>query len=136
MVVAQDAWQMELVTQAARRAFFPPELLQIRCLDDEDWAGPEIHFLSIGEIRQPIPRRDLGGWTWESRLEQAIYARTGHEIKVVELLAEFGELSTNQIKAALKEGVKGRTTQRALTALLKAETNRNGGRLDESTCIG
>ena len=119
MVVAQDAWQMELVTQAARRAFFPPELLQIRCLDDVYWAGPEIHFQSMGEIRQPIPRRDLGGWTWGSRLEQAIYARTGHDIKVVGLLAEFGELSTNQIKAALKEGEKGRTTQRALTALLK-----------------
>ena len=118
-VVAQDAWQTELVTQAARRAFFPPELLRIRCLDDEDWAGAEIFFQSQGEVWQPIRSRDLGGWTWESRLKQSIYAMTGHEISVVELLAEFGELSANQIKAALKEGENGRTTQRALTALLK-----------------
>ena len=118
IVVAQDAWQLELVTQAARRAFFPPELLQIRCLDDGDWALPEIHLQSIGEVRQPLRGRDLGGWTWVARLEQSIYARTGYEIRVVELLAEFGELSANQIKAAFKEGEKGRTTQRALTALL------------------
>ena len=132
LVAAQDAWQVELVTQAARRAFFPPELLQIRCLDDEDWAVPEIHFQSIGEVRQPIRGRDLGGWTWESRLNQSIYARTGHEIRVVELLAEFGELSANQIKAAFKEGEKGRTTQRALTDLFdeKITERRRLGRVN------
>lgn len=117
IVVAQDAWQQELVTQAARRAFFPPELLQIRCLDDGDWAGAGIFFQSQGEVRQPIRGRDLGGWTWVARLEQSIYARTGHEIKVVELLAEFGELSANQLKAGFKEGETGRTTQRALNSL-------------------
>ena len=120
VVIAMDSWQKELVTQAARRAFFPPQFLQIWSPDDGHWPGPDEVMPSQGEIRQSVPRRDLGGWSWEARLEQAIYAKTGSEVEVLELLAEWGELFTNWIKKARGEGLEGRTTQRALTSLRAA----------------
>ena len=120
LVIPMDSWQKELVRQAVRRAFFPPQLLQIWSLDDGHWPGPDGLMPSQGEIRQPVPRRDLGGWSWEARLEQAIYAKTGSEVEVLRLLAEWGELSTNWIKEARGERPDGRTTQRALTKLLGA----------------
>ena len=118
LVIAKDSWQKELVRQAARRAFFPPQFLQIWSPGDGQWPGPDDLIPSIGEIRQPVPRRDLGGWSWEARLEQAIYAKTGSEVEVLEFVAEWGELSANWMKEARGESPEGRTTQRALTRLL------------------
>ena len=117
LILAMDSWQKELVSQAVRRAFIPPELLRIWSPDDGQWPGPDEVMPCHGEIRQSVPRRDLGGWPWEARLKQAIHTKTGSEIEVLELLAEWGELSMNWIKKARGEGVVGRTTQRALTNL-------------------
>ena len=51
-------------------------------------------------------------------MEQAIYAKTGSEVEVLEFVAEWGELSANWMKEARGESPEGRTTQRALTRLL------------------
>ena len=129
LVIAKDSWQKELVRQAVRRAFFPPQFLQIWSPGDGQWPGPDEVMASQGEIRQSVPRRDLGGWSWDARLEQAIYAKTGSEVEVLEFVAEWGELPANWIKEARGESPEGRTTQRALTSLRAAELiQRRGAR--------
>ena len=121
VVVAQDEWQKELATNVASRLFLPSGFLQIWCPKDGDWPGMDDILRSRGEISQPILRRDLGGWPWQTRVAQAIYAMPGRAIKVMELIAEWRELSMPWIKAALGEGKTGRATQGALDELLEAE---------------
>ena len=120
VLVAEDSWQKEQAAQVAKRLFLPPGFLQIWCPDEGAWPGIDHLSPSRGDISQPVFRRDLGAWTWERRLEQAIYALPGNAIQIMLLIAEWRELSAPWIKAARHESEQGRTTQRALTALRKA----------------
>ena len=127
VLVAEDSWQKEQAAQVAKRLFLPPGFLQIWCPDEGAWPGMEDHVSpSRGDISQSVFRRDLGGWTWETRLEKAIYALPGNAIQIMLLIAEWRELSAPWIKAARHESEQGRTTQRALTAL-RGRTHRAPG---------
>ena len=131
--VVADEWQAELVGRVLRRLGWPAENFSVWCLKDmagnmrdgEVWTGrwefPEINVVlpSRGQIYQPVRRRDIGGWSWQRRLQQSPWATGDVPLAtVIEELAEWRRINPAWVKEAHAKSVGAREWQRALSSAI------------------
>ena len=121
--VVSDRWQRELVYRAFRRYGLLGRVpLAIWCCSDGSRSGSPSPGPSRGWIHQPVEAREMGGWSWEDRVESCPWGQTGSAVvgRVLDVVAEWPGINTVGLKLAVGEGDSERRCQRACRRMVEA----------------
>ena len=102
--VVTDGWQRELVFRVAR-SFGVERMVQVWCVDDGSVHGAREAVSSGGWVYQNPGMRDVGGWPWEDRLEDSLWAQgTGvGSNRLLGLVAEWPNMMSSLGRQGLRE---------------------------------
>ncbi len=120
--VVTDHWQRELVLRVSRRLALS-DMVVVWCIADGTRSGVREPLPSRGWIYQPVYQHGLGGWSWERRVEAAVWSgRRGVSVsRVLDAVAQWPGITARLCKQILGEGLDDRTTEQCVKVLLERE---------------
>ena len=120
-VIASDGWQRELVYRAASDYSFGNRLVVWSLFDGSRSGSLEVPP-GVGWVDQSPILREVGDWSWDSRIESSLWSReNGFSVgKMLNGIAEWPGMQVPLARAILGEGVGGKKASRAINKLRSA----------------